>query len=90
MTDRDRATYALRDAVEQAIRNSNMGQIEYYRINRVVYLMEQVRSEERRRCARIADEIRRDPGQDSSPAAGIWRLACSEISQRISSDIAVR
>ena len=34
-------------------------------------------------CARIADEIRHVADNDRTDTAGVWRLACSEISQRI-------
>ena len=39
--------------------------------------------DERERCAKIADEVRHVPDGDNSSTAGVWRLACSEISQRI-------
>ncbi len=52
----DRAAEALYKARLQALRNGNMGQIDGYRLNHVVILVERIQLEERERCARIADE----------------------------------
>jgi hypothetical protein len=38
----------------------------------------EARAEEIERCARIADDVREEPAEDGA-AAGVWRLACSEI-----------
>jgi hypothetical protein len=46
-TDRDRIAAALKTASETAMRNSNMGQIETYRINHMISLVERIRTEER-------------------------------------------
>ncbi len=54
MTDRDRVYAALKAANEQAMRNSNLGQIDAYRINHLIWLIERVREEERMRAAAIA------------------------------------
>jgi hypothetical protein len=48
---RERVVAALTSAGEQAMRNSNMGQIEAYRINHIVALIEDIRTEERERFA---------------------------------------
>jgi hypothetical protein len=45
MTDSDRIAVALKSAGELAMRNSNMGQIEAYRINYLIVLIERVRWE---------------------------------------------
>jgi hypothetical protein len=44
MTDGDRVAAALKAASEAAMRNSNMGQIEAYRINHVIRLIERERA----------------------------------------------
>jgi hypothetical protein len=76
-TDGDRVATWLKAAGEQALRNSNMGQIDAYRINHMISLIEQIRWEERERCARIADEYSKevlpvDPG-------GIARIVAGRI-----------
>jgi len=42
---------------------------------------EEGRREAVEECAKIADEVRREGADDG--VGGVWRLACSEISQRI-------
>lgn len=44
----DRVDAALKAASEQAMHNSNMGQIEAYRTNHVISLIEKIQTEERR------------------------------------------
>ena len=56
MTLGDRVSAALKAAGEQAMRNSNMGQIEAYRITHVISLVEKIQKQMREHCANIARE----------------------------------
>ena len=74
----DRAAAALKAAEQQALRNSNMGQLDGYRRNHVVILVERIQAEERERCARIADQAVR-------PSDGVAKATAKYIAAHIRS-----
>lgn len=65
----ERVAAALKSAGEQAMRNSNMGQIESYRINHVISLVEREVAAEREGCAKIAEACGSSSDHDAEMTA---------------------